>query len=137
MRPSSAHPHRLHDQRLELLIADSIGTHPMLSGAIITIEAQEGIVTVTGVVRTPLSRRLVDLLAYKAGARGVENWLRVESEDRAPDTAEDLHDDAERPGASPRGNAAQPSARMSAAGVRRLIRVLQARSRRPDDMEEF
>ena len=71
---------RLHDERLEVLIADSIGTHPLLWGAMITIEANEGIVTLTGVVLSQSNRHLADLLARTNGALGVDNRLRVDAD---------------------------------------------------------
>lgn len=77
---SSAHRNRRQDEELELRIADSIGTHPMLWGALIAIEADHGYVTLTGVVRTEFNRHLADLLARAQGARGVNNRLRVESD---------------------------------------------------------
>ena len=88
MRHRFAFRDRLRDQQLELRIADSIGTHPMLWGAMITIEAQHGIVVLSGVVRTPLHRPLVDLLARKMGALGVDNRLRVGSDPGAHDRME-------------------------------------------------
>ena len=87
---NSPYRHRLRDEQLEELIADTIGTHPMLWGAMITIEAHYGIVTLTGVVRTPLNRTLADLLARRQGALGVDNRLRVASEGAGYDTAQDV-----------------------------------------------
>jgi osmotically-inducible protein OsmY len=68
------------DQQLEMLIADSIGTHPLLWGAMVTIEANDSIVTLTGVVRSESSRYLADLLARTNGALNVDNRLRVETD---------------------------------------------------------
>ena len=90
MQHDSAYRHRLRDEQLEVLIADSIGTHPMLWGAMITIEAHYGIVTLTGVVRTPLNRSLADLLARRQGAVGVDNRLQVASDGAAHDRAQDV-----------------------------------------------
>ena len=67
----------LPDDELEELIANVTGAHPMLWGATITIRAQDGVVTLTGTVRTPLNRVLVELLARRQGALGVDNRLQV------------------------------------------------------------
>lgn len=86
---STGYRHQIRDEQLEELIADSIGTHPMLWGAMITIEAIDGIVTLTGVVRTPLNRTLAELLARRQGARGVDNRLQVAPDDAAHEPAGD------------------------------------------------
>ena len=90
MRRNSAFGEPLGDEELEVLIADSIGTHPMLCGARIAVEAHKRIVTLTGVVRTPLHRHLLDLLARKLGALGVDNRVRVESDPEVHDRSEEM-----------------------------------------------
>jgi len=78
-----AYRHGLPDDELEDLTAQAIGTHPMLWGAMISIEAHDRIVTLTGIVRTPLNRTLAELLARRQGALGVDNRLQVASDDAA------------------------------------------------------
>lgn len=43
----------------------------------ITVEVEEGHVTLTGLVRTPLDRRRADILARALGAASVDNRLQV------------------------------------------------------------
>jgi osmotically-inducible protein OsmY len=87
---NSASRHRLTDEQLEMLIADSIGTHPMLWGAMITIEAHDGIVILTGAVRTLSNRALADLLARSQGALGVVNRLQITADGSIYDAVRDI-----------------------------------------------
>ena len=79
----------LTDEELEAQIAGCIGTHPMLWGAMIVIEARHGCVTLTGVVPTEHSRHLATFLARANGAIGVHNRLCLDSDLQDRDTPRD------------------------------------------------
>ena len=46
----------------------------------IVVEVDDGVVTLTGIVRSALERRRADLLARALGAVGVDNRVQLESE---------------------------------------------------------
>ncbi len=70
------------DDHMEVLIAESIGTHPLFWGALILVEVECGYVTLTGIVRKEVDRRRAELLARAHGARGVDNRLRLDADIR-------------------------------------------------------
>lgn len=45
--------------------------------SMVVVNVEDGIVTLSGIVRSPRERRLADILARSLGAIGVENRLRV------------------------------------------------------------
>lgn len=73
----------LDDDELQQLITEKIDEDPaFFSGSRkarpnIMVEVEDGFVTLTGVVRTPLDARRADILARALGAAGVENRLRT------------------------------------------------------------
>ncbi|HSC29190.1 MAG TPA: BON domain-containing protein [Vicinamibacterales bacterium] len=76
-------PDVLDDDELQRLITERIDEDAAFwSGGArrrtyIVVEVEEGLVTLTGVVRTALDRRRADILARALGAVGVDNRLRV------------------------------------------------------------
>lgn len=76
-------PEILDDEELQQLISEKIDEDPAFwtgSGRkrqTITVEVEDGFVTLSGVVRTPLDARRADILARALGAAGVENRLRT------------------------------------------------------------
>jgi osmotically-inducible protein OsmY len=76
----------LDDDELQHLIAErldedaSFWTGTGKNRTTITVEVEDGHVTLTGLVRTPMDRRRADLLARALGASGVDNRLRVSDE---------------------------------------------------------
>jgi osmotically-inducible protein OsmY len=76
----------LDDEDLQHLIAErldedaSFWTGTGKNRTAIQVEVDDGIVTLTGVVRTAMDRRRADLLARALGASGVDNKLRVSEE---------------------------------------------------------
>jgi osmotically-inducible protein OsmY len=79
----------LDDDELQLVITEQIEEDPSFwtgtgkSRTVITVEVNDGHVTLKGVVRSPVERRRADILARALGAAGVENQLRVPED--APD----------------------------------------------------
>ena len=73
----------LDDEELQQLIAERIDEDPSFwtgtgkSRTEIGVDVNEGHVTLTGGVRTPVDRRRADLLVRALGATGVDNRLRV------------------------------------------------------------
>jgi osmotically-inducible protein OsmY len=73
----------LEDDELQHLITERIDEDPAFwtGGArrrtTITVEVEDGYVTLSGVVRTAMERRRADILARALGAAGVDNRLRV------------------------------------------------------------
>lgn len=80
--PRATKPDVLEDEELHQLIAEKIDEDPafwMGSGKRrpnIVVEVEDGFVTLSGVVRTPLDARRADILARALGAAGVDNRLR-------------------------------------------------------------
>ena len=80
----------LDDDELQILITERFDEDPSFWGgtgknrAVITVEVNDGQVTLTGNVRTAADRRRADLLARALGAFGVENRLRVNDEVPSP-----------------------------------------------------
>ena len=80
----------LDDDELQILIAERLDEDPSFWGgtgknrAAITVEVNDGQVTLTGNVRTAADRRRADLLARALGAFGVDNRLRVNDEVPSP-----------------------------------------------------
>jgi BON domain-containing protein len=80
----------LEDDELQHLITERIDEDPAFwtGGArrrtSITVEVEDGYVTLSGVVRTAMERRRADILARALGAAGVDNRLRV-AEDKEKD----------------------------------------------------
>lgn len=79
----AAKPEILDDEELQQLISEKIDEDPAFwtgSGRrrpTITVEVEDGFVTLSGVVRTALDARRADILARALGAAGVENRLRT------------------------------------------------------------
>jgi osmotically-inducible protein OsmY len=79
----AAKPEILEDDELQQLISEKIDEDPAFwtgSGKrrpTIVVEVEDGFVTLSGVVRTPLDARRADILARALGAGGVENRLRT------------------------------------------------------------
>ena len=79
----AAKPDILDDDELQQLIAEKIDEDPAFwSGSgkrrpTIVVEVDDGFVTLSGVVRTPLDSRRADILARALGAAGVDNRLRT------------------------------------------------------------
>ncbi len=75
----------LDDDELQQLIADRIDDDPVfhLSNgrrARINVQVDDGEVTLSGLVRTPLDRRKADIMARALGASTVDNQLAVEEQ---------------------------------------------------------
>jgi osmotically-inducible protein OsmY len=79
----AAKPDILDDDELQQLIAEKIDEDPAFwSGSgkrrpNIVVEVDDGFVTLSGIVRTPLDSRRADILARALGAHGVDNRLRT------------------------------------------------------------
>jgi osmotically-inducible protein OsmY len=79
----AAKPEILDDDELQQLITEKIDEDPAFwTGAgrrrvSITVEVEDGYVTLAGQVRTSLDARRADILARALGAAGVDNRLRV------------------------------------------------------------
>lgn len=77
----------LEDEDFQQLITDRLEEDPTFwtgSGkrrTVITVEVEDGHVTLNGVVRTRMDRRRADILVRALGATGVDNRLRVLTED--------------------------------------------------------
>jgi osmotically-inducible protein OsmY len=82
----------LEDDDFQQLITDRLEEDPTFwtgSGkrrTVITVEVDDGHVTLNGVVRTRMDRRRADILVRALGAMGVDNRLRVLTEDAKDDT---------------------------------------------------
>jgi osmotically-inducible protein OsmY len=80
----------LDDDVLQQLIAERIDedaafwTGTGKNRTVINVEVDDGLVTLTGVVRSAADRRRADLLARALGASGVDNRLRIAETDPAP-----------------------------------------------------
>jgi osmotically-inducible protein OsmY len=80
----------LDDDELQQLMTErmdedtSFWTTTGRSRAVITVEVDEGHVTLAGVVRTVADRRRADILVRALGAVGVDNRLRVGDESVRP-----------------------------------------------------
>jgi hypothetical protein len=78
----------LEDDDFQQLITDRLEEDPTFwtgSGkrrTVITVEVDDGHVTLNGVVRTRMDRRRADILVRALGALGVDNRLRVLTEDK-------------------------------------------------------
>ena len=78
----------LEDDDFQQLITDRLEEDPTFwtgSGkrrTVITVEVEDGHVTLNGVVRTRMDRRRADILVRALGAMGVDNRLRVLTEDK-------------------------------------------------------
>jgi len=78
----------LEDDDFQQLITDRLEEDPTFwtgSGkplTLITVEVDDGHVTLNGVVRTRMDRRRADILVRALGALGVDNRLRVLSEEK-------------------------------------------------------
>lgn len=88
---TSRHPARLAsrwitDEELGQLIRSYIDDDPSFwtgltyAHEMVVIEVQDGIVTLSGLVRSSSDRRKVDTLVRKLGALGVDNRLHAEGE---------------------------------------------------------
>ncbi len=79
----------LDDDVLQQLISERFEEDPSFwtgtgkSRTVVSVEVDDGIVTLTGVVRTASDKRRADLLARALGASGVDNRLRL-AETAAP-----------------------------------------------------
>jgi osmotically-inducible protein OsmY len=77
----------LEDDDFQQLITDRLEEDPTFwtgSGkrrTVITVEVDDGHVTLNGVVRTRMDRRRADILVRALGALGVDNRLRVLNDD--------------------------------------------------------
>lgn len=84
-----ARPEILDDEELQQLISERIDEDPAFwigrRRPNIVVEVEDGFVTLSGAVRTPLDARRADILARALGASGVDNRLR------ALDTSEHDH----------------------------------------------
>ena len=80
----------LEDDELQALISERLDEDPSFWGGtgknrtVITVEVNDGQVTLSGNVRTAADRRRADLLARALGASSVENRLRVNDEFPSP-----------------------------------------------------
>jgi osmotically-inducible protein OsmY len=78
----------LEDDDFQQLITDRLEEDPTFwtgSGkrrTVITVEVDDGHVTLNGVVRTRMDRRRADILVRALGALGVDNRLRVLNDDK-------------------------------------------------------
>jgi len=78
----------LDDDTLQRLITDRIDNDAVFwigqgkRRTMIMVEVDEGVVTLSGIVRSTTERRRADLLARALGALGVDNRLRLEGEVR-------------------------------------------------------
>ena len=78
----------LEDDDFQQLITDRLEEDPTFwtgSGkrrTVITVEVDDGHVTLNGVVRNRMDRRRADILVRALGALGVDNRLRVLTEDK-------------------------------------------------------
>ena len=78
----------LEDDEFQQLITDRLEEDPTFwtgSGkrrTVITVEVDDGHVTLHGVVRNKMDRRRADILVRALGAMGVDNRLRVLTEDK-------------------------------------------------------
>ena len=78
----------LEDDDFQQLITDRLEEDPTFwtgSGkrrTVISVEVDDGHVTLNGVVRTRMDRRRADILVRALGAMGVDNRLRVLNEDK-------------------------------------------------------
>ncbi len=76
----------LDDDELQQVIQEQIEEDPTFwtgtrkERTVITVQVDDGHVTLTGVVRTAADRRRADILARALGASGVENRLRLHEE---------------------------------------------------------
>ena len=76
----------MEDPELQQLITERIDedpafwTGPGRRKTVITVEVEEGYVTLRGMVRTASERRRADILARALGAAGVDNRLQVADE---------------------------------------------------------
>ena len=74
------------DEDLERAIADEIENDPTFwmgrgkRRTMIVVEVDGGLVTLSGIVRTPREKRLADIIARALGAVGVDNRLRLGDE---------------------------------------------------------
>jgi osmotically-inducible protein OsmY len=86
----------LEDDDFQQLITDRLEEDPTFwtgtgkRRTVITVEVEDGHVTLNGAVRTRMDRRRADILVRALGALGVDNRLRVLTEDK---------DEAKRPAA--------------------------------------
>ena len=77
----------LEDEDFQQLITDRLEEDPTFwtgSGkrrTVITVEVDDGHVTLNGTVRTRMDRRRADILVRALGATGVDNRLKVLTED--------------------------------------------------------
>jgi osmotically-inducible protein OsmY len=84
----------LDDDQLQQLISDRIDEDATFwtgggrRRVVITVEVEDGHVTLNGVVRNRLDRRRADILARSLGAVGVDNRLRVLEAAETTDTTE-------------------------------------------------
>jgi osmotically-inducible protein OsmY len=81
----SADREYMDDDTLRQVIKEVIYTDAVFSmgrgrKGVITIEVHDGLVTLSGVVRSAIEKRRADIIARGLGALGVENHLQVESD---------------------------------------------------------
>ena len=78
------------DQELQRLIVDRLDNDPAFwigrrnPKTMIVVEVDDGYVTLSGIVKSPVERRRADIVARALGAIGVDNRLRLEGEIREP-----------------------------------------------------
>lgn len=80
--------HWIGDEELQQRIVERIDSDPAFwtarnkrrTKAMISVEVDDGYVTLSGTVRSPSERRRADILARALGARGVDNRLQLEGD---------------------------------------------------------